>query len=383
MRYKELINEVDHNPGVIKIPYDGLQTMIYLGLGQGSWGIGYANVNNYVALIGQVGHGIGKSGGIKNRAQQADPDSATKAIIRSKDYEPEYGDDADKIAGQYNTTTGEISINKDLAYELKPGVERVVQAGRASTLVHEMMHRGFDIISRTPELVRVMPEDVVGYWKNDWGVGKRRYYIGRVQASAEHAMIYTHELGPEKFTFPFNSVSFPEFARAIRSSNEVEVLLPYTHLPFCRIDAVNDPNSPIYRMRPQQIYAYWRGQFDLVNEGLASHFQRVGPPRRSSKGAADKRQAAKQRKQGIQKLRTIDLSPIINRAASLMGNPSVFGGAAYIDKIQPVVDEVFRDLPVSESWRRTVAQTIADFVAADDADGLNAYMKKIKSILSR
>ena len=54
-----------------------------------------------------------------------------------------------------------------------------------------------------------------------------------------------------------------------------------------------------------------------------------------------------------------------------------------LPQIQAAIDQVFEDLPVSDSWRKTVAQTIADFVAADDVDGLNAYMKKIKSILSR
>jgi len=384
MRYIQIINEVDHNPGVIKIPYDDLQIMIYLGLGQGAWGIGYADVNNYVALIGQVGHGIGNSGGIINRKQQQDPDSATKAIINPKDY----GDKSDKIAGQYTPSTGEISINKDLAYELKPGVDRVVAAQRASTLVHEMMHRGFDIISRTPELVAVMPEDVKGYWLNDWGVrSKGKYYLENLQASAEHAMIYSHELGLERFSWNYEAkYPFRDLVKDIRTGNTAGIggLAGGVNILYCRLDAVADKKSPIYGMRPQQIYAYWRKQFDLVNEGLASHFQRVGPPRRLTKGGYEKdraaRDAERQRKEREAKRRTLgstDMSRISNTAARLMGKKNV------LPEIQAAVDAVFKDLPVSNSWRTTVAETIADLVETNNTEGLNQFIKKLEGILKR
>lgn len=384
MRYKEIINEVDHNPSVVKIDYDDLQTLIYLGLGKGDWGYGYADVNNYVALIGQVGHGIGKSGGIKNPKQQQDPDSDTKAIINPKDY----GDDTDKIAGQYNTQTGEISINKDLVYQLKPGVDRVQSAGRASTIVHEMMHRGFDIISRTPKLVAVMPEDVRGYWLNDWGRGDRKHYMGRLQASAEHAMIYTHELGAERFGWDYeDKLPFRDLVKAIRQGNTagVEALASAgMNILYCRLDAVADRDSPIYGMGPRQLYRYWRRQFDLVNEGLKGHFQRVGPPRRLTKGGYEKgrkereqERARKDREAKRRKLGSTDLSQISNTAARLMGKKNV------LPKIQQAVDRVFKDLPVSNTWRTTVAQKIAELVEANNTAGLNAFLKKIEGVLER
>jgi hypothetical protein len=383
MRYKDIIKEVNHNPSVIKIDYDTLQTLIYLGIGQGTWGIGYADVNNYVALIGQVGHGIGKSSGIMNPAQQQDPESDTKAIISPVDY----GDDSDKIAGQYNTTTGEISINQELVGDLKPGVNRIMGAQRASTIVHEMMHRGFDIISRTPELVRVMPEDVKGYWLDDWGKKSGKHYIGRLQASAEHAMIYTHELGPERFRWDFESLSFRDLVKAIRQRNTAgieELAGAGKNILYCRLDAVADRNSPVYNMRPIQLYRYWRDQFDLVNEGLASHFQRVGPPRRLTRGGyqrgraeRDAERARQERNAKIATLGSTDLSRISNTAARLMGQQNV------LPEIQAAVDAVFKDLPVSNTWRTTVAQEIAKLVQADDARGLNAFMEKIADVLER
>ena len=387
MRYIQIINEVDHNPDVVKIDYDTLQTMIYLGLGQGNWGFGYADVNNYVALIGQVGHGIGKSSGIKNPKQQQDPDSGTKAIITAKDYEPEYGDEAKNIAGQYNTVSGEISVNKDLVYQLKPGADRIQSSDRASTIVHEMMHRGFDIISRTPKLVAVMPKDVKGYWLNDWGAGDRKYYMDLLQASAEHAMIYTHQLGPERFRWNYENVlPFRDLVKAIRAGNTggAEALGGMAQILYCRLDAVADKKSPIYGMRPQQIYTYWREQFDLVNEGLKSHFQRVGPPRRLTKGGYAKdraaRDAERQRKEREAKRRTLgstDMSRISNTAARLMGKKNV------LPEIQAAVDAVFKDLPVSNSWRTTVAETIADLVETNNTEGLNQFIKKLEGILKQ
>lgn len=387
MRYKELL-EVNHNPDVVKIDYDTLQTLIYLGLGQGDWGLGYANVNNYVAMIGQVGHGIGKSGGIKNPKQQQDPDSGTKAIITAKDYEPEYGDEADNIAGQYNPQTGEISVNKDLVYQLKPGVDRLQSSNRASTIVHEMMHRGFDIVSRTPELVAVMPEDVQGYWLDDWGRAAGKYYIGNLQASAEHAMIYTHQFGPERFSWKYqDALPFGDLVKAIRAKNTAgfEAFAGVgMNIIYCRLDAVADKNSPIYGMRPYQIYSYWRKQFDLINEGLKGHFQQSGPSRRLTKGGYEKgrkeREAERDRKEREAKRKTLgktDLSPIVNTAARLMGQTNT------LEEIQSAVNDVFKDLPVSSTWRTTVAETIRDLVEADDTEGLNKFISKLESILAK
>jgi hypothetical protein len=207
-------------------------------------------------------------------------------------------------------------------------------------------------------------------------------------------MIYTHELGPERFRWEYEStMPFRDLVKAIRARNTagIEALASWgVNLLYCRLDAVADKESPIYRMGPQQIYRYWRRQFDLVNEGLKGHFQQSGPSRRLTKGGFEKdrkeREAErdlkarqKARKDGLERLRNLDLSPIINKAASMMGKPSVFGGAVFVDQIQPVVDEVFKDTPVSASWRKTVAMTIADLVAADDVEGLNKFFKELKS----
>lgn len=384
MRYREIINEVNHNPENIRVDFDTLQTLIYLGIGEGEYGLGYADVNNYVALVGAVGHGIGKLGGVLH-PQQTDDTSATHATLRKRDYTQDYGDDGKNIAGAFNPNTGELSMNKDFVDQLRPMVHRVLGAQQATTIIHEMMHRGFQIISDTPELRSVMPKDLNGYWKDDWGSVQGDYFLGGVQASAEHAMIYAHTVGPERFTFPYTSMSWRDFVRGVvRDPQGMRAMASMGHqIVYCRLDAVMDRDSPIYGMQPSQLYRYWKNQFDLVNRGLQSYFSRSGPPRRLTRGGYEKDRAARARKDGLQRLKNTDLSPIINRAASLMGKPSVFGGAAYIDKIQPVVDEVFRDLPVSNSWKRTVAMTIADFVAADDVDGLNAYIEKLKSILSR
>lgn len=390
MRYKELL-EVNHNPDVVKIDYDTLQTLISLGLGDQIWDIGYADVNNYVALIGSVGHGIGEIGGVQTPNMQ-DPDSDTKAIVVAKDY----GDDADKIAGAYSPATGEVSINIELLKQLKPGVKRIESAKTASTIVHEMMHRGFDIISKTPELISVMPEDIKGYWLDDWGKRSGKYYFTQktkegsisLQASAEHAMIYTHEMGASRFKWTSKGIPWEtliEYANNPRTRNQIAILGSMgLNILYCRIDSVSDKNSPIYGMRPLQIYNYWREQFDLVNEGLKGHFQQSGPSRRLTKGGYEKgrkeREAERDRKEREAKRKTLgktDLSRISNTAARLMGQTNT------LEEIQSAVDSVFKDLPVSSTWRTTVAETIRDLVEADDSEGLNKFISKLESILAK
>jgi len=388
MRIREILREVDHNPSVVKIDYDTLQTLIVLGIGQGTWGFGYADVNNYVALIGSVGHGIGRDMGIRNVQQQQAPDSDVNVTITAKDY----GDDSDRIAGTYRPDTGEIAINRELVDALKPGVDRVLGAQRASTIVHEMMHRGFSVIRNTPELVKVMPKDIQGYWLNDWGDLAGDNYLGNLQASAEHAMIYTHELGPERFRWPFED-KFPfrrlvEIARNPRTRSSIEDLAGNGYnIIYCRIDSVVDRNSPIYGMRPLQIYRYWREQFDLVNQGLQTFFARSGPPRRLTRGGferdreeRDRERERRERDSKRRELNTIDLKPLEQTALGLMDQTNITKDSVE-QQIGLAVDKLFADTVVSASWRSIVTESITDFVINSNRAGLHVFMRRLKRSL--
>lgn len=378
MRYREIINEVDHNPENIRVDFDTLQTLIHLGIGQGEYGLGYADVNNYVALVGAVGHGIGKLGGVLH-PQQTDDTSATHATLRKRDYTQDYGDDGKKIAGAFNPNTGELSMNKDFVDQLKPMVHRVLGAQQATTIIHEMMHRGFQIISDTPELRSVMPKDLNGYWKDDWGSVQGNYFIGSVQASAEHAMIYAHTLSPERFTFPYTSMSWRDFARdAPRSPNSIGAMVSMGHqIVYCRLDAVSDRDSPIYNMQPSQLYRYWKNQFDLVNRGLESYFSRSGPPRRSTRGGYERDRAARAQAALKRDFSDVDWASISNTAARLMGQTNTQA------QIRETLAKTFAGYAVSNTWLDAVAEMLARAVEADNETAVNSVIQRIKGILNR
>jgi len=378
MRYREIIKEVDHNPENIRVDFDTLQTLIYLGIGEGEYGLGYADVNNYVALVGAVGHGIGKTGGVLH-PQQSDDTSSTSATLRKRDYIQDYGDDGKGIAGAFNPDTGELSMNKDFVDQLKPMVHRVLGAQQATTIVHEMMHRGFQIISDTPELRGVMPEDLNGYWRDDWGSVQGDYYIGGVQASAEHAMIYAHTLGPERFTYPYQGMSWRDFVRGVvRDPQGMRAMASMGHqIVYCRLDAVMDNDSPIYGMKPRQLYSYWKRQFDLVNRGLQSYFSRSGPPRRLTRGGHLRAQEKRAQAALKRDFSDINWSTISNTAARLMGQTNTQA------EIQNTLKTVFAGYAVSNSWIDTVAEMLATAVEADDDAAVNTVIQRIRNALNR
>lgn len=89
--------------------------------------------------------------------------------------------------GSYNSVYDQLRMAYDVVFE--PGG---VGSG-TSTLAHELRHRGFYIISVTPELEAQMPEELRDRWSDGYGthqsgVDRWRYEGGF--ASPEHAMIY-------------------------------------------------------------------------------------------------------------------------------------------------------------------------------------------------
>lgn len=305
MRYREIVNEVDHNPQVLKVPFDQLQQyMQYAQLGDYGYK-GYGNVDNWVAVLGAVGHGMGTTGGVLNR-QQLEPDSDTHANIGVDRSMPK------NIAGLYNQVTGEISLNPRDAKTFSKGVDRVAMGQVSDTILHEMMHRGFSIIDSTPELRKMMPADLQGYWKGSWGNSDDKYYIGSIQSSAEHAMIYTHTFSTSAFEYklrgivpwlsfcrkPYQSYADPRF----KDTPTFTAAAAAGTIKYCCPQAVVEQDSPVYGMQPNQLADYWRDLFEKVNQAIATVFARTGPPRRLGKATAGKPQTQKSAKQKIEQI---------------------------------------------------------------------------------
>ena len=303
MRYREIINEVDHNPDVLKVPFDQLQQyMQYAQTGRFAQK-GFGNVDNWVAVLGAVGHGMGQTGGVMNR-QQVEPDSGTSANIR---VDPSM---SKNIAGSFNQVTGEIKLNPRDAQTFRKGVDRVAMGQVSDTILHEMMHRGFSIIDSTPELRKMMPADLVGYWKGSWGKDDGRYYIGQIQSSAEHAMIYTHTHSTASFEYRLRGiVPWDSFCREPYQEYEdprYDITMPAAEMAgaikYCCPQAVVESDSPVYGMSPGQLADYWRDTFEAVNRGIGTVFARQGPPRRLGRATAGKPTPQKSAKQKIEQI---------------------------------------------------------------------------------
>lgn len=386
MRYREIIKEVDHNPTPVKIDFDTIQTLLALGIGQGEWDTGWADVNNYIAVIGAVGHGIGTKGGVLN-PQQTEPDADTAATITAKDYTADYGDDADKIGGAFNTDTGEISINQSRVANLKPLVNRIEGAKEADTIVHEMMHRGFQIISDTPELRSMMPKDMNEYWSRDWGRPAGDNYVGLIQVSAEHALIYTHSLGASRFAYEYeDKLPWRDFIRASYGTAQgaagIEAMASMGQMiVYCRLDAVLDKDSPIYNMRPREVYLYWKDLFEDINQALATYFSRSGPPRRlgpaRSKTQA-RRRAQADRAEEIRAALPGKITALSNTAARLMGSDY----SEVLPQIQTLIDDIVEGYPVSNSWKSIVVESISKAIAQDNQRKVNEYISAVEKLKS-
>lgn len=89
--------------------------------------------------------------------------------------------------GSYNSALDVVRMAYDIVFE--PG-----SMGSASgTLAHELRHRAFYIISVTPELEALMPEELRTRWPEGYGRhqhNERRWQHQEAFASPEHAMIY-------------------------------------------------------------------------------------------------------------------------------------------------------------------------------------------------
>lgn len=86
--------------------------------------------------------------------------------------------------GSFNQVTGEISYSYDHIFD---------QIQVTQTLAHELRHRAFNIISNTPELDSLMPNELKKEWSNGYGKFQqhvREWNYEGVFASPEHAMIY-------------------------------------------------------------------------------------------------------------------------------------------------------------------------------------------------
>jgi len=110
---------------------------------------------------------------------------------------------------------------------------------------------------------------------------------------------------------------------------------------------------------------------------LQAFFSRSGPPRRLTRGGEIKRRAAAAQAALKRDFSDVNWAQISNTAARLMGQINTQA------EITNTLKRVFQGYAVSNSWIDTVAKGLARAVEADDDAAVNAYIERIRNVLSQ
>ena len=161
MRYKEIITEVGNATLLVDNLRKNLEIAATSGVASNLEGI------DAVVRLGYLG--------------KHSPESIAKSFGISEPWDPM----TPQILGSYNAATDEL---KTVYRRLMDPNQRL---DTATTVAHELRHRGFRVISELPELNNLMPSDLRTKWKDGYGKFNDGNYRGAIDASPEHAMIYS------------------------------------------------------------------------------------------------------------------------------------------------------------------------------------------------
>lgn len=282
--------EPDHKVGVGKLSFDEMQaTISQLRADRGWQNLERSIGNDWVAVLGAVGHAMGQGGGVRGKPQMQEPDSDTSASIDIVRYNDP------RIAGSYTPSTGVVAVADEVMDRVINDATGAAKGFLSNTIYHEHLHRGFGLISKTPELWKWMPEDIKNYWSETFETSSSlKYQIANVQISPEHAMIYSATESGSRFEYTLDNeynIDWYVFCDNLRKEVQIgssEDPTPLWTLVENRIlylvpQAVTEERSPVFGMKPKELLAYWRKLYELVNEGIKSFFTQIGPPRRWGK----------------------------------------------------------------------------------------------------
>ena len=161
MRYKEIITEVGNATLLVDNLRKNLEIAATSGVASKFEGI------DAVVRLGYLG--------------KHSPESIAKSFGISEPWD----EMTPQILGSYTAATDEL---KTVYRRLMDPNARL---DTATTVSHELRHRGFRVISELPELNNLMPSDLRTKWKDGYGKFNKGSYRGANDRSPEHAMIYS------------------------------------------------------------------------------------------------------------------------------------------------------------------------------------------------
>jgi len=208
-----------------------------------------------------------------------------ESIAKSFGVMDPWGPNTRRAVGSYTAATD----------ELKTVYRRIMDPSArldtATTIAHELRHRGFRIISELPELNNLMPSDLRTKWKDGYGkFNDGSYSSARQDASPEHAMIYSVQdpnldnsvrreflkhpkLGGRKAQYW--SDLYKEVNNVVKDYLEQKMKQPTTgELPDGELATLKDGNRN-FRLEPwvKEYYAAWD---TLKYRGILDNIMKLG-----------------------------------------------------------------------------------------------------------
>lgn len=262
MRYREIINEVNHTPGWSKRT---LRTVLELNVitKDEGWYESYISNNDALVILGLMGN---------PKLKKLRSEISWMAEKMSGDNPPELDDIIRhaKTQQQDNGVVGSFTPWSGLIEGIEADLEDMVQAVQDNnTLVHEALHRAFSMIRATPALWAVCPAELTKNWGQ--GIGNVQFFTynpektNNRQYSPEHSMIYS-ALGPGELATEFNRELYNNYRWVRKFFNN---LAPEFNDRY--VDLTND-EQPIEDME-QQMQFYWRNLYQQTEQSISRYLR--------------------------------------------------------------------------------------------------------------
>lgn len=262
MRYREIINEVNHTPDWSKRTLRSVLELNAITKDEG-WYESYISNNDALVILGLMGNPKLKKlrseiSWMAEKMSSNNPPELDDVIRHAKNEPQDTG-----IEGSFTPWSGLISGMEtkldDLAQQVKDN----------NTLVHEALHRAFSMIRATPALWAVCPPELT----KNWGQGIGNVQFGTynpdntdgTQYSPEHSMIYS-ALGPDRFATEFNRGLYINYRWVRTFFNKLE---PEFNDRY--VDLTNN-DQPIVDVE-QQMKFYWRNLYQQTERAISRYLR--------------------------------------------------------------------------------------------------------------
>lgn len=262
MRYREIINEVNHTPDWSKRTLRTVLELNAITKDEG-WYESYISKNDALVILGLMGNPKLKKlrSEISWMAEKMSGNNPPELddVIRHAKNEPQDTD----VVGSFAPWSGLIS---GIETELDDLVQQIQDN---NTLVHEALHRAFSMIRATPALWAVCPPELT----KNWGQGIGNFQFGtynpektdNLQYSPEHSMIYS-ALGPSQLATKFNRGLYNNYRWVKKFFNN---LAPEFNDRY--VDLTND-EQPIVDLE-QQMKFYWENLYQQTEQAISSYLR--------------------------------------------------------------------------------------------------------------